>query len=267
MQKHFQYLSIILLCLSVITLLGLHLQLIGWFILILGALTLIKSADKEFSRDLILLYGAIAVLAVTPINPDISWKHIFMMGAGIFSVILFPFLISRYIYKSNSVTFKFQFGKRWSKLEISYLVFSVMMAYLVLPFYLKSTGAYTNWVFEPSFDSIARFFIGINVVGIWDELFFINMTLGVLKKYLSFVWANITQAVIFSAVLYEFGFIQWGFLMIFAFALLQGYIFNKSQSLFYIITVHLSLDFILFLALLNAHHPNWVPIFLLPMGA
>lgn len=266
MLKWIQYTSITLLCLSVITLLGLHMQLIGWILLILGALTLIKSGDRAFSRDILLLYGAIAVLAVIPLNPDLNWEHIFIMGIGIFSATLIPFLIGHYIYKSNSIIFNFQTKIAWSKLELSYFLFAILMAYLILPYYLKSTGAYLNWGFEPNLNSLIRLFVGINLIGIWEELFFINVTLGILKKHLGFEWANLIQAIIFSAVLYEFGFISWGVVLVFIFALFQGYILNKTQSLLYIIVVHLSLDFILFLALLNTHYPNWVPIFL-PMGA
>ena len=37
---------------------------------------------------------------------------------------------------------------------------------------------------------------------------------------------------------------------------------KKSKSLFYVITIHLTLDLILFLALIFAHHPLWMPIFI-----
>lgn len=269
MQRFFQYLSTILLGLSVIILFGFEFQLAGWIILLLGALTLFKisnehssSTNEGFSKDLLLLYGSIAILSITPINPDISWSHIFIMGLGIFTVVAFPYYVSRFIYKNRAVTFNFGFKRGWGKLEVTYLAVSIFLAYLILPFYLKNTGAYTNWVFEPTFNSIARIFIGINVVGVWDELFFINVTYGILKRHLSFAWANIIQAIMFSTILYHFGFIQWGFAMIFVFALLQGYIYRKTRSLLYVIIVHLSVDFILFLALLNAHYPNWVPIFL-----
>lgn len=266
MLRWLQYTSIGLLCLNVITLLGLHSHSIGWISWLFGVLTLIKTGNRKFSRDIFLLYVAVFILAISPISPDISWEHIFIMGLGMFSAILIPFLIGHYIYKNNSIAFNFQTKIAWSKLELSYFLFAILMAYLILPYYLKSTGSYLNWGFEPNLSSIARLFIGINLVGIWEELFFINVTLGILKKHLSFALANLIQALIFSAVLYEFGFISWGIALVFIFALFQGYILNKTQSLLYIIVVHLSLDFILFLALLNAHYPNWVPIFL-PMGA
>ena len=36
---------------------------------------------------------------------------------------------------------------------------------------------------------------------------------------------------------------------------------KKAESLFYVIAIHLSLDLILFLALINVHHQNWLQIF------
>ena len=98
-------------------------------------------------------------------------------------------------------------------------------------------------------------------MGVWDELFFVGMTLGILRKFLNFKLANFTQSVLFASFLYELGFTSWGLIMIFVFALTQGYAFKKAESLFYVIAIHLSLDLILFLALINVHHPNWLQIF------
>jgi len=79
---------------------------------------------------------------------------------------------------------------------------------------------------------------------------------------MNFALANLIQAVFFSSFLYELGFTGWGFIMIYLLSIIQGYIYQKTGSLFYVITIHLTLDIILFLALINAHHPTWVPIFL-----
>lgn len=257
-----KYLTVILLVIGTVVLFGLGIKPLGWIILIIGVITLFLQKDKQFLRGLSLLFGAIAVLGITPINPDISWRHIILMGLAIFSVVFIPYLISKHIHKDHHITFKFHHGRAWYKIEIAYLFLVVILSYIILPFYMKNTGAYLNWQFEPNLNSIARFFIGINVVGIWDELFFINVTLGLLKRHLNFIWANLAQAIIFSSILYEFGFKSWGFALIFIFALAQGYVFKRTQSLLYIIAVHLSLDFVLFLVLLNAHNPDWIPIFI-----
>lgn len=107
-----------------------------------------------------------------------------------------------------------------------------------------------------------RLFIGTNGLGIWDELFFVVVVFNLFKSHFHLWWANIAQAVLWTAFLYELGFISWGVIAIFVFALTQGYIFHKTHSLPYTIAIHLTLDFILFLALVNAHNPSYFPIFM-----
>src|SRR5438105_3569702 len=127
---------------------------------------------------------------------------------------------------------------------------------------LKSSGSYVNWTVDPGVSNLVRFFIGTNALGIWDELFFVSTVLGLLRRHLAFPIANLTQSILFTSFLYELGFRGWAFLVIFLFALVQGYIFKKTESLFYIITIHLTFDLILYLALIYTHHPSWMPIFI-----
>jgi membrane protease YdiL (CAAX protease family) len=81
-------------------------------------------------------------------------------------------------------------------------------------------------------------------------------------KGCQFKYANAAQAVIFTLFLFELGFRGWAPFAIFPFALSQGYIFNKTHSLLYVITIHLIIDLVLYLALIHAHYPQWLPIFL-----
>jgi len=85
--------------------------------------------------------------------------------------------------------------------------------------------------------------------------------LGIYRRYLPFATANLLQAVLFTSFLFELGFTGWGPVMIFIFAVIQGVVFRKTDSLFYVITIHLTLDFILFLALVNIH-TGWFGVFL-----
>lgn len=260
MQKFFERINIILLSLTTIVLIGLQIKPFGWILLLFSALNLVFT-HKQFAKDLLLIYISLVILGFTQINTDISIPHMFQMGSALALAVAIPYLVSRYIYKDYLVRFKFHHGRNWYKEEILYIGLTVFLSFLILPFYLKNTQAYLNWSVEPGLDNIIRFFIGTNAVGLWDELFFISTVLGILRRYLSFNLANLTQATLFTSFLYELGFRGWGFIMIFIFALIQGYVFKKTESLFYVITIHLSLDLVLFLALLNAHHPTWIPIF------
>lgn len=244
-----------------IILIALQLKPWGWSIWLLGVLG-VFACSKNFRRDVLLIYLSMGLLGITPITTDISYGHMLEMGFTLILAVALPYLISRYIYKDYLVKFKFHHGRKWFKTEILYIAVTAVIAYLLLPFYLENTGAYLNWTVEPGLGNIIRLFIGTNALGIWDELFFVSTVLRILRRFMRFEWANLLQSILFTSFLYELGFTGWGFAMIFIFALIQGIVFKKTESLFYVITIHLTLDLILFLALIEAHHPAWLPIFL-----
>ena len=158
--------------------------------------------------------------------------------------------------------FPIRTGQKWSPLEKWYLVIVVALGYLILPLYFIGTGAYMNWPAIRAPDELARLFVGVNAVGIWDELFFICVCFALLRKHFAFWTANLLQAVIFVSFLWELGYQGWGPVMTFPFALLQGYTFSRTKSLTYVVCVHLLFDLVVFLVLVHAHNPEWLPIFL-----
>lgn len=253
--------SIFLICVSGVVLIALQLKLPGFILLTLSGLSLFL-AEKKFAKDILLIIIALTILGLTPINTDISVRHILVMGATLTLAVAIPYLISRFIYKDYLVRFPWHHGRRWYKNETLYIGITALISYFLLPYYLTSTGAYLNWPSAIDRGSIIRLFIGTNGLGIWDELFFISTVLGILRRHFSFNAANLFQSVLFTSFLYELGFTSWGFIMIFIFALVQGYIFKKTESLFYVITIHLTLDLVLFLAIIYSHHPDLIPIFI-----
>lgn len=261
MKRIAEYTSALLLCLSSIFLIALQDKPTGWLLIGIGFLSLFL-CRKDFSKYFTLLYVTILILGFTPITTDISYGHFLVMGVSLISVIAIPYFFSKYVYKDNFVQFKFHHGRKWYKTEVAYIFVTAIIAYGLLPFMLTHTGSYKNWVVEPGLENIITLFIGTNGLGILDELFFVSTVLGVLRRFFTFQFANIAQAVLFTSFLYELGFKGWAFIVIFIFALIQGYIFKKTESLFYVITIHLTLDFILFLALIELHHPEWINIFI-----
>jgi membrane protease YdiL (CAAX protease family) len=262
MKKYIEYLSLILLALSGIVLIGLQIKPVGWVLISIGAIVLFF-CDKKFRNNIFLIYLSLSLLGITTITTDVSYQHMVMMGTTLILAVIIPYLISRYLYTDHVVQFQWHHGRQWYKTEILYIFFTAAISYLLLPFFLRDTGSYQNWTVEPGVDNLIRLFIGTNGLGLWDELFFVSTVLGILRRYLPFAQANIVQSILFTSFLYELGFRGWGFLMIFVFALIQGYVFKKTESLLYVITIHLTLDFILYLALIHSHHPDWLPIFLI----
>ncbi len=257
----YEIICFVLLCISSVLLIALQVKPEGWIVWVAGLLSLFL-CRRDFAKNLFLVYIPLGVLGLIPITTDISYLNFLRMGTALGFAVLFPYLVSRFVYKENAVKFKFHHGRRWFKREILYIFLTIIIAYLVIPFYLRNTGAYLNWTVDLDPASIFRLFIGTNSLGIWDELFFVSTVLGILRRFLNFAWANVIQSVLFTSFLYELGFTGWGFIMIFVFALIQGIVFKKTDSLLYVITIHLSLDLILFLALIHAHHPDIMPIFL-----
>lgn len=261
MNNALRLFSVGLLSISSVVLIALEMHTVGWILLGVCACLLLLT-EKQFAKDIFLILIGLLILGVTPINTDISVGHMLYMGTTLVLAILIPYLVSRYIYWDYVIKYPWHFARTWHQGDFVYVVSAAVMAYLLLPFYLVETGAYLNWPAVADLSGVLRLFIGTNALGIWDELFFINTVLALLRKYFSFWMANIFQAIMFTSFLYELGFTGWIFPIIFVFALLQGYIFSKTHSLFYIVTIHLIVDFFLFLAILHAHHPQSISIFL-----
>jgi membrane protease YdiL (CAAX protease family) len=256
----FANLSLLLLVTSGVLLFGL-LNPIGWLTLAVG-LAVTQFAHKEFKKYISLIYASLGLISLFPITTETTNANYFRMGLSLGLAVAIPYLVSRYIYKERKICFRFHLGRGWLKTEIAYVFVAGILAYLIIPFYLVSSGAYLNWGVENTSDSIFRLFIGTNALGIWDELFFISTVFGVFRGFVNFKTANFLQAILFTSFLYDLGFTGWGPFLIFPFALLQGLIFKKTESLLYVITIHLTIDLVLFLALVNAHHPGVFDIFI-----
>jgi membrane protease YdiL (CAAX protease family) len=130
-----------------------------------------------------------------------------------------------------------------------------------LPFYFISSGVYQNWPVVDTPELIARLFIGVGAVGIWDELFFICTVFALLRRHFPDALANALQAIVFVSFLWELGYRAWGPLLTIPFALVQGWIFVRTRSLSYVVTVHLLFDAVVFAVLVHAHNPEIFAVF------
>jgi hypothetical protein len=218
-------------------------------------------ATNKYRYMPVLLLSALIILAAR-ISTSITYTHLIIGAVATTLAVMIPAYFSRHIWYDDVIHFPFRHGRGWYRNEILYIFLTATIAYLVLPYYLKSTGAYHNWMILPGVSGTIRLFIGAFGLGVWDELFFVTTILTCLRLFLPFWRANIVQAVLWVTFLYVLGFRGWGPLALFWFCLSQGYIFRQTKSLLYILTIHLTLDFILTLALLHAHSSSWVPIFI-----
>jgi membrane protease YdiL (CAAX protease family) len=233
----------------------------GYIVLISGIVIGFIVA-RSLGRDLLLIGAGLGIISTISVAADISYLNIVIMGTVLALAVIVPYVGSRFVFKDHVVRFPIRTGQKWTRLEKWYLVIVVALGYLILPLYFIGTGAYLNWpaVHEP--DELARLFVGVNAVGIWDELFFICTCFALLRRHFPMWQANLLQAVIFVSFLWELGYKGWGPLMTFPFALLQAWTFTKTRSLTYVVCVHLIFDLVVYLVLVHAHNPEWLRIFL-----
>jgi len=217
---------------------------------------------RALGRDLLLIGAGLGIISTISVAADISYLNIVIMGTVLALAVIVPYVGSRFVFKDHVVRFPIRTGQKWTRLEKWYLVIVVGLGYLILPLYFIGTGAYLNWPAVSAPDELARLFVGVNAVGIWDELFFICTCFALLRRHFPMWQANLLQAVIFVSFLWELGYKGWGPLMTFPFALLQAWTFTKTKSLTYVVCVHLIFDLVVYLVLVHAHNPEWLRIFL-----
>jgi hypothetical protein len=217
--------------------------------------------DRAFQRRLAVLLGCIALLTLAPINTDTSGPHFLALGIPFFLVIAVPeFILSR----TDPGVLRFRLWPRtfrWR--DLGYVLVSVPLSWLAFHLYfgIANPEVPGHWFLppHPSAESAWRLFIGINCVGIWDELFFVNTVYAVLRSLFPYRIANAGQAVVYTTVLFHMAFTGIGPAIIYVFALTQGSIFEDSENLLYVLIVHLIVDAFLFAGILAHYYPG-VPL-------
>lgn len=225
----------------------------------LGAAILI---ERELAIDLAFIGLGITIVSTTSVEADVHWPSFVRIGLVLALAVATPFLVDRLLLRRRAIRFPWRSREKKTRLELAYVVAVPVLGFLVLPVYFIRSGAYLNWPHITDLSELGRFFVGVNAVGTWDELFFICTVFTLLRRHFPLWQANLLQAVIFVSFLWELGYRAWGPLLTFPFALLQGWLFAKTRSLGYVLTVHLLFDAIVFLAIVHAHNRDWIAIFI-----
>ncbi|WP_282846558.1 CPBP family intramembrane glutamic endopeptidase [Microbacterium oxydans] len=217
----------------------------------------------SLTRDLSLIAIGMLIVSIIPLAAELDNLAMLRFTLALGGAVAVPYLISRFVYRDRAIGFPWRTHKRWGRLQWGWLVAVLLLGWLILPFYFITSGVYQNWPVVDTPDLIARLFVGVGAVGIWDELFFICTVFALLRRHFPDLLANVLQAIVFVSFLWELGYREWGPLLTIPFALLQGYIFVRTHSLAYVVTVHLLFDAVVFAVLVHAHNPGLLPIFLL----
>lgn len=270
--------------LSAFLLFGVHARPLGWFVLpaaLVAAWLLDRTPAPDgeatpdgepapgrgdLAKDLLLIGLGIAIVSTTSMAADVSWPRFVAIGTALTLAVTVPFVVDRGVFRRRAIRFPWRGGRTWPRAERAYLVAVPLLGWLILPWYFLSSGAYENWPHITDGGELARFFVGVNAVGTWDELFFICTCFALLRRHFPVWLANLLQATIFVSFLWELGYREWGPLLTAPFALLQGFIFSRTGSLTYVLIVHLLFDAVVFLAIVHAHNPDMFAIFLTTPG-
>lgn len=230
-----------------------------------GILTDRAGASRRLGQDLALIAIALTWISFISLHADISDAGIARFAVALGGAVLIPYAITRWGFRDRAIRFPWKAG-RWSRRMWVYIGAVVLAAYLILPFYFLTSGVYRNWPPVAEWGAIARLFMGVNAVGLWDELFFVCTVYTLLLRHFRPWLANLLQAGIFVSFLWELGYQSWGPLLTIPFALVQGAIFSWTKNLLYVVAVHLLFDAVVFLVIVHAHHPAALPIFPLVHG-
>ena len=245
--------------LSAVPLIALQ-QLWTGLVVLAAGLALALAVDRALARTLAVVGVGLVILSVTSLEADLSDLGMLRFTLVLGGAVLVPTLLARRLIGPDAVRFPVR-GRSWTRAQWWYLAAVIVIAYLLLPFYFIGSGSYANWPAIATPNEIGRLFVGVNAVGIWDELFFICIVFALYRRHVPLWAANLLQAVVFVAFLWELGYRSWGPLLTIPFALVQGWIFARTASLGYVVTVHLLFDAIVFLVLVHAHNPELFDVF------
>lgn len=251
-----RYASLFFFCVAAVLMIPLEMYPFGGVFWIASFYYAMADREAAFRRRMAVLLGCVSLLTAAPIHTDTSNAHILQLGAFFLGVIVLPPLI---LWRWDREVLSYRFWpRRFRWLDLAYVAISIPLAKVVFEWYFRyNPDMPTHWLLPAAFDgeSVHRLFWGINGVGIWDELFFVNTVYVLLRSMFSFRVANLAQAVVYTAVLYDMAFTGIGPVLVSLFALTQGWMFKESENLLYVLIVHLIVDYFLFSSIVAHYYP------------
>lgn len=222
----------------------------------LGFIFFLTREPPERRLPYLALAVALLILMLAPISTSLESAHIAWLALFFAAVLVVPAVILR---KTGVITFHF-WPKQLDWLDVAYTLLSIPLAWGAFELYFKvlSPEVPFNWALgaDPNNAELFTLFMGINAVGIWDELFFVNTSFAILRSLFPFRTANLAQAVIYTIVLYDMAFTGWGPVFVYVLALTQGFMFERSKVLLWVLMVHLIVDYFLFQGIVTRYYPT-----------
>jgi len=222
-----------------------------------------RDPDRRWWQTGVLLAYLIVLLYFTRIDGDTGDAHVaeLLVKLGLGALIV-PALAARR-WLDEPLDYQWISG-RWSLRMWVWLGVGFALAYVILGLYFTrwTPTLHESWPLPPvddpqRADQMWRLFWGSIFVGFWDELCFVNFVFGLLARRVALREALVAQAVFFTSFLHEMAFVGWGPVVIFAFALIQGFTYYRTRSLLFVVVLLLAIDSILFYWIANRWYPGW----------
>lgn len=250
--------------LATVLLIPVHQFLAGGLFAIVATWLIATDPEAKLRRRMGILMGCVVFLGILDINPSLSNENFLVLSTAFTLAIVGPALILHLTGDKGLIRFRF-WPVHWRKQDLIYTLLSIPLAWVVLKSYewgnreFFDNELFRQWAMPAIADEkeIRRLFIGINLVGLWDELFFVNTCFAILRSLFRFRVANTLQALIYTAVLFDMAFIGCGFFVVFLFAWTQGSMFEKSESLLWVLIVHLIVDYFLVAFIVQSYYPDY----------
>lgn len=265
-----------LVCLAAPVLFVVQIVWLGWVVLALAVASAVlvdrragvsvlpgRGEGPSIARDVSLVAIGQFIVSLIPLHAELDNAAFLRFTLALGGAVVVPYVLSRFVYRDYAIRFPWRGGGRWTWWQWAWLAGVIVLGYLILPFYFITSGVYMNWPVVNTPELIGRLFVGVGAVGIWDELFFICTVFVLLRRHFPDLTANLLQAIVFVSFLWELGYQAWGPLLTIPFAIVQGFLFLRTRSLWYVVTVHLLFDAVVFGVLVHAHNPDAVSIFLI----
>ena len=233
--------------------------LAGEACLLIRMVLALTDPERALRRRIGVLLGCVAILAVAPISTDTRPIKFLTLGGGFLAVIVLPAIV---LHRTDPGVIRFRiWPRKFRWLDLFYVAISIPLAKYILQWYFGFND-FMPWQWPlpatPEPDAMTRLFWGINAVGLWDELFFVNTSYCILRSLFAFRIANPVQAVLYTAVLFDMAFAGIGPLLVYLFAITQGSMFEESENLLYVLVVHLIVDYFLYWEIVTGHYPGYV---------
>lgn len=243
---------------ATVLLIPLHLHGAGAGAWAVAVFLCLKDPSPALRRRMGVLLGCIAILSACDINTSTSLANFLQVGVPFAMVILLPGLI---LARTDPGVIQFRiWPRRHWRPDLLYTLISIPLAWAVLKLYWTlNPDLYRQWWLpEPlAHEEITKLFVGINLVGIWDELFFVNTVFATLRSLFRFPVANALQALVYTSVLHDMAFVGVGPVIVYGFAWTQGHMFERSGNLLFVLLVHLIVDFFLVAAIVHSYDPSY----------